>query len=114
MSRLFFFFFSSRRRHTRFDCDWSSDVCSSDLPSNGIRRAHIPHSVKMSLRGHDRNCAHSRGHHWPSAACAGGRSQLAHYFSSAAPSQLPPVFLWPTRLTYRHLAATNRHELVRL
>src|SRR5205085_5180000 len=20
-----------RRRHTRFDCDWSSDVCSSDL-----------------------------------------------------------------------------------
>src|SRR2546430_8923373 len=31
MSSLFLFFFSSRRRHTRFDCDWSSDVCSSDL-----------------------------------------------------------------------------------
>src|SRR5260370_14617148 len=28
---LMFFFFSSRRRHTRFKCDWSSDVCSSDL-----------------------------------------------------------------------------------
>src|SRR2546430_13566284 len=28
---IFSFFFSSRRRHTRFDCDWSSDVCSSDL-----------------------------------------------------------------------------------
>src|SRR5256886_4035768 len=28
---LHLFFFSSRRRHTRFDCDWSSDVCSSDL-----------------------------------------------------------------------------------
>src|SRR2546427_8783691 len=28
------FFFSSRRRHTRFDCDWSSDVCSSDLVSS--------------------------------------------------------------------------------
>src|SRR5690606_40226803 len=28
-----FFFFSSRRRHTRFSRDWSSDVCSSDLPS---------------------------------------------------------------------------------
>src|SRR5256886_7680126 len=27
----FVFFFSSRRRHTRFDCDWSSNVCSSDL-----------------------------------------------------------------------------------
>src|SRR5438034_6212828 len=28
---LFLFFFSSRRRHTRSLCDWSSDVCSSDL-----------------------------------------------------------------------------------
>src|SRR6267143_4465676 len=26
-----FFFFSSRRRHTRWNWDWSSDVCSSDL-----------------------------------------------------------------------------------
>src|SRR5688572_27695060 len=34
MSRLFFF--SSRRRHTRFDCDWSSDVCSSDLQARII------------------------------------------------------------------------------
>src|SRR5688572_6893979 len=31
MISFYFFFFSSRRRHTRFDCDWSSDVCSSDL-----------------------------------------------------------------------------------
>src|SRR2546427_4999062 len=31
MMLFIFFFFSSRRRHTRFDCDWSSDVCSSDL-----------------------------------------------------------------------------------
>src|SRR5256886_1557210 len=30
------FFFSSRRRHTRFDCDWSSDVCSSDLPQRDM------------------------------------------------------------------------------
>src|SRR2546430_10999132 len=32
------FFFSSRRRHTRFDCDWSSDVCSSDLPHRLLHR----------------------------------------------------------------------------
>src|SRR2546430_8057945 len=39
-----FFFFSSRRRHTRFDCDWSSDVCSSDLGPGGHRdrRGHAP------------------------------------------------------------------------
>src|SRR5438034_9526526 len=39
----FFFFFSSRRRHTRSLCDWSSDVCSSDLrgsaPAARRRRA---------------------------------------------------------------------------
>src|SRR6266550_4066240 len=29
---MFCFFFSSRRRHTRCSRDWSSDVCSSDLP----------------------------------------------------------------------------------
>src|SRR5207253_7385450 len=28
------FFFSSRRRHTRWPRDWSSDVCSSDLPTS--------------------------------------------------------------------------------
>src|SRR6267143_3030586 len=38
-----FFFFSSRRRHTRWNCDWSSDVCSSDLEGRivlpgGMRR----------------------------------------------------------------------------
>src|SRR5690606_39465843 len=27
------FFFPSRRRHTTFSRDWSSDVCSSDLPA---------------------------------------------------------------------------------
>src|SRR6266481_3430469 len=31
MNKLLLFFFSSRRRHTRWNCDWSSDVCSSDL-----------------------------------------------------------------------------------
>src|SRR5262245_63318390 len=35
----FFFFFSSRRRHTRCLSDWSSDVCSSDLPVRQNRPA---------------------------------------------------------------------------
>src|SRR6267143_2425436 len=30
--RILIFFFSSRSRHTIWNCDWSSDVCSSDLP----------------------------------------------------------------------------------
>src|SRR6266478_7282446 len=41
------FFFSSRRRHTRFDCDWSSDVCSSDLGADLVM-----HSATKYLGGH--------------------------------------------------------------
>src|SRR5690242_8059280 len=40
----FFFFFSSRRRHTRLTCDWSSDVCSSDLLA--------PHAVGQEADGY--------------------------------------------------------------
>src|SRR6266480_5645293 len=33
------FFFSSRRRHTRLTCDWSLDVCSSDLEVSRLATA---------------------------------------------------------------------------
>src|SRR6266481_6049596 len=35
------FFFSSRRRHTRWNCDWSSDVCSSDLIRDSANNSYI-------------------------------------------------------------------------
>src|SRR5260221_8857282 len=35
------FFFASRRRHTRSLCDWSSDVCSSDLADFGCPLGHL-------------------------------------------------------------------------
>src|SRR6266567_7236518 len=41
----FVFFFSSRRRHTRLDCDWSSDVCSSDLHRAPQRTAALVHEA---------------------------------------------------------------------
>src|SRR5256886_3919157 len=52
-----FFFFSSRRRHTRFDCDWSSDVCSSDLGYGEPAAALKEYEVSMKnapnrLRGY--------------------------------------------------------------
>src|SRR5260370_27968678 len=46
------FFFSSRRRHTRFKCDWSSDVCSSDLAESiaaSIERSRS--AVRARARG---------------------------------------------------------------
>src|SRR5690242_21435847 len=46
------FFFSSRRRHTRLTCDWSSDVCSSDLNfwSSRPKRSKVEGSREVSLK----------------------------------------------------------------
>src|SRR2546430_8968829 len=62
------FFFSSRRRHTRFDCDWSSDVCSSDL-------SDAYHGI---LRGFPARCAAPRAD--PGARRLSGRTAKRHYF----------------------------------
>src|SRR2546427_6125648 len=45
------FFFSSRRRHTRFDCDWSSDVCFSDLVCRLLLEKKKRRSQSQSGRG---------------------------------------------------------------
>src|SRR3712207_8319269 len=44
-----FFFFSSRRRHTRYWRDWSSDVCSSDLPATCVRPRHYWTSCRLEV-----------------------------------------------------------------
>src|SRR6267142_5124238 len=44
----YFFFFSSRRRHTRLTCDWSSDVCSSDL----VRGTVGGREIRVGTSGH--------------------------------------------------------------
>src|SRR5438034_8676145 len=43
------FFFSSRRRHTRSLCDWSSDVCSSDLSGATIESV-VRRAKKLALK----------------------------------------------------------------
>src|SRR2546430_12453667 len=45
------FFFSSRRRHTRFDCDWSSDVCSSDLSLSSLENSLMPETEEFVATG---------------------------------------------------------------
>src|SRR5207249_5497676 len=57
---IFFFFFSSRRRHTRSKRDWSSDVCSSDLPNLGAHGvAKCPRRLTQVLGAIE----HDRGNH---------------------------------------------------
>src|SRR6266480_7125487 len=60
MFYFFFFFFSSRRRHTRLTCDWSSDVCSSDLPAynRGTHQRSRPRATHSARRAQGaRGCA---------------------------------------------------------
>src|SRR2546430_5832272 len=68
LCRALFFFFSSRRRHTRFDCDWSSDVCSSDLPHT----AHTTNPVPFLMVGDGANVPLRHG----SALCDVGPTVL--------------------------------------
>src|SRR5438132_13365273 len=57
----FFFFFSSRRRHTRSLCDWSSDVCSSDL--HGVGRTLPLESLATPIaEGSSRRREHDAPH----------------------------------------------------
>src|SRR5260370_42381658 len=54
------FFFSSRRRHTRFKCDWSSDVCSSDLDlvgSTALSARLDPEDMREIIGAYHRCCA---------------------------------------------------------
>src|SRR6201986_3722040 len=57
------FFFSRRRRHTRFKCDWSSDVCSSDLA--------VDPAFKLSER---------------SRRLADSKARVTHYFETTSDS----------------------------
>src|SRR5688572_32246814 len=59
------FFFSSRRRHTRFDCDWSSDVCSSDLVRSAFEVNEIGQGKEQEELARERFAAalHRRQRH---------------------------------------------------
>src|SRR5256886_17553463 len=77
MCLIILFFFSSRRRHTRFDCDWSSDVCSSDLVE--AVRTH----GEVALRKH----AERFGDVAPGAPLYHNRADLARALAGLSPEE---------------------------
>src|SRR6266481_7683593 len=61
---MFVFFFSSRRRHTRWNCDWSSDVCSSDLGTTISGRIQVLKPSRIYSGKENRpSRRHVRAHH---------------------------------------------------
>src|SRR5256886_9776356 len=102
------FFFSSRRRHTRFDCDWSSDVCSPDLIDGSAARItavqeNPRHYFQQPDAGHvrvDSTATSLTG--W--AARVYVNKQKGNWFSNSAIGVIAPGFdvhdlgfLWRTR-----------------
>src|SRR5689334_24246370 len=63
----FGFFFSSRRRHTRWNCDWSSDVCSSDLV-DAAGHGDWQHPLARDLRAGELAHPFRRQRQWRAAA----------------------------------------------
>src|SRR3990167_10129314 len=95
------YFFSSRRRHTRFDCDWSSDVCSSDLAravnrgaslDRRVSEAHVNGGKSLGLRDLDQRLfgqlqQRNEGHHQHSAAFFGLKEFRSEEHTSELQSQ---------------------------
>src|SRR6266513_3180365 len=91
------FFFSSRRRHTRSKRDWSSDVCSSDLPR--VMRLLSDENIALCISDHadapspwkrTADFAYVRGHG------PGGRYK-GHYSAAALTSWARKVKQWRAR-----------------
>src|SRR5689334_24605604 len=102
--RLFyFFFFSSRRRHTRWNCDWSSDVCSSDL---AVRRLHHDHQVE-DAPGADQPDPGDLPHRHPAA----GRTGRSEEHTSELQSQFHLVcrlLLEKKKKKKKHISQTKK------
>src|SRR5690242_10980500 len=72
---LFQFFFSSRRRHTRLTCDWSSDVCTSDLVATLEERGAMEYTVVVNAPAADEAVFKYLA---PYAGCAMGQHWMDH------------------------------------
>src|SRR3989338_10464290 len=87
MFALYVFFFSSRRRHTRWNCDWSADVCSSDLVALDPRTG----AIKALIGGRDY-----------------GVSQLNRALALRQPGSVFKPFVYAAALTAYHNGSSSQ------
>src|SRR5438309_6780786 len=105
------FFFSSRRRHTRWNCDWSSDVCSSDLNERPGRSGFAHLFEHMMFQG----SAHvKKSEHFQLVERAGGtlngstHDDYTNYYETI-PSNRLNLALWLEADRMRSLAVTQEN-----
>src|SRR5438034_4206900 len=98
------FFFSSRRRHTRSLCDWSSDVCSSDLialprpePKEARQQIRSPELVKEKAKSWNQEISRKefpRGLEWARITRREELKLVHRVFSPAGAERAPQVVLF--------------------
>src|SRR6266568_8367183 len=99
-----FFFFSSRRRHTRWNCDWSSDVCSSDLRHAATKGVHasahryqdcrVSSYPKQQVRSHIGHGPGNRAKQIRYARVASPIGKPAYHIRTNPPSDLTTQGAW--------------------
>src|SRR6266478_1356699 len=110
MNFLFFFFFSSRRRHTRFDCDWSSDVCSSDLSRNRLEQTAVNARATAASRRSARSCDRLRIPVNRAWLFSRGATTLVRKTSNSRAGPSSPVSHFSSRLMSRTSACATISE----
>src|SRR5690606_29822156 len=120
----FFFFFSSRRRHTRFSRDWSSDVCSSDLPPRRALRERSPYPPPARERAPGRSPAAKGGNPSARLAARGPARRSSHQRITAGvrgpeaspmvrpPGRRKPPCRFPRRFTLERATGSRVGERV--
>src|SRR5207237_6789536 len=95
------FLYSRRRRHTRFKCDWSSDVCSSDLTGSFSEREAAMYVAQdqgfFRRYGLELTFVHVRSGPIGMAALAAGESQLHEEIGRASCRESGTVAVVGTR-----------------
>src|SRR5438132_9310981 len=94
------FFFSSRRRHTRSLCDWSSDVCSSDLP-RPLRALYGLHAAPEGPRPSPRPASDLR---------VSGRSTTSRRSRGSPRTASSPSEAWEAQIECRNREAKEETE----
>src|SRR2546430_10724022 len=104
-------FFPSRRRNPIFDCDWSSDVCSSDLEDHpdtldrGIPRSYIRHDGRESCVAKRLIASRRR---WPEPPAPGwDRRYKARSGPPLSPDAMKAYRYDGRRIAPNHAPATN-------
>src|SRR5215213_235565 len=105
------FFFSSRRRHTRLVSDWSSDVCSSDLPTELAGPVlFLPGTTPLDLGGEYRGQIEVgvTGTRLAAINIVGVEQYLAGVVAREMPSDWPDEALRAQAVAARSYAFANR------